>query len=355
MKKVLLGMSGGVDSSVAAALLIDMGYDVTGVTFKLWHPMDDIFDREDSCCSIDDVNDAKDIADILGIPHYTFNFKDVFKKNVVDYFVEEYKNGKTPNPCIVCNKSIKFDHFYNKAMSMGFNYISTGHYAKIIHKDGQMFLAKAEYDKKDQSYFLYNIPKSHLEKTLFPLGKYTKPQVRELAEKYNLGNISSKKDSQEICFIDKNGYNTFLEGYTFECSPKGNFIDISGNILGKHKGFWNYTIGQRKGLGITFNKPMFVSKLDPITKEITLCDEIHLFSNQCNISDTNWLVDKSTLFNISLNIKIRNQAKFASGKIYFMDNNITSIEFDKPQRAITKGQSAVIYINDIVAGGGIIQ
>ncbi len=404
MKKVLVGMSGGVDSSVTAALLVEQGYDVTGVTFKLWNPFDDIMDREDTCCSLDDINAARDICDELNIPYYVFNFKDVFKKNVVENFVDEYKKGRTPNPCVICNKKIKFEHFFNKAMAMGFDYIATGHYARIEKINDKYYLKKAIYDKKDQSYFLYNIPYSHLEKTLFPLGKYEKSNVREMAKKFGFqemsekkdsqeicfvdsngyvtflegytfevspkgnfldkkGNIlgfqemSEKKDSQEICFVDSNGYVTFLEGYTFEVSPKGNFLDKKGNILGKHKGLWHYTIGQRKGLGISFNKPMYVYDIDAENNNIILSEEKDIFSNTLIASNLNWISEKPPEFPIRVETKIRNQSPLASSIIEKVDQKSDKIKviFDSPQRAITKGQSAVFYSGDIVIGGGIIE
>lgn len=357
MKKVLVGMSGGVDSSVTAALLVEQGYDVTGVTFKLWNPFDDIRDREDTCCSLDDINAARDICDELNIPYYVFNFKDVFKKNVVENFVDEYKKGRTPNPCVICNKKIKFEHFFNKAMAMGFDYIATGHYARIEKINDKYYLKKAIYDKKDQSYFLYNIPYSHLEKTLFPLGKYEKSNVREMAKKFGFQEMSEKKDSQEICFVDSNGYVTFLEGYTFEVSPKGNFLDRKGNILGKHKGLWNYTIGQRKGLGISFNKPMYVYDIDAENNNIILSEEEDIFSNTLIASNLNWISEKPPEFPIRVETKIRNQSPLASSIIEKIDqeNDKIKVIFDSPQRAITKGQSAVFYLGDIVIGGGIIE
>lgn len=353
--KVLVGMSGGVDSAVTALLLKQQGHEPVGVTFRLWQPDDESIERGSSCCSIDDVNDARTVCDKLGIPHYVFNYKDLFKEKVVDYFVDAYKKGETPNPCIACNRHIKFSVFLERAKAMGFDKIATGHYSKVEYNEetGRYSLIKGDFDNKDQSYVLYSMTQEQLAHLVMPLGSYQKSEVREMALANDLA-VSNKPDSQDICFISDGDYTAFMEQYTGETAPKGNFIDINGKILGEHKGLWNYTIGQRKGLGITFGKPMFVSKIDPQTGDVTLSGNDELFVSELICDDVNLIEVDKLIEPISVMAKIRYSHKMAPATLTPLENGRVKLCFDEGQRAVTKGQAAVFYVGNKVFGGGTI-
>jgi tRNA-specific 2-thiouridylase len=357
-KKVMVGMSGGVDSSVAAALLLEKGYDVIGVTMHMWEDptMEGEDVREDACCSLSAVEDARRVANKLNIPHYVMNFKDIFKKTIVDYFIDDYLKGRTPNPCIACNKYIKFGIFIDKALSMNVDYIATGHYARIEYDDNKnrYLLKKALTKDKDQSYALYNITKENLGRVLFPLGNYVKEEVRDIAKKYELP-VASKPDSQEICFIQDNDYVGFINRMIKTNTKPGYFVDTKGNILGKHKGIINYTIGQRKGLGIAFGKPMFVVKIDSKNNQVVLGEADEVFSNELIAEDLNFLSIDTLKEPMRVNAKIRYSAKEAPSVIYPLENGEVKVVFDQPQRAVTPGQSIVFFDGDTVVGGGIIQ
>lgn len=348
MKKVLIGMSGGVDSSVAALLLKNQGYEVTGATFKLWGNSDSSNER--------DIKDAAEICKILGIKHIILDYRDIFKKEVIDYFVSEYNRGRTPNPCVICNKKIKFEAFLNKAFELGYDFIATGHYAqkKYCEETGRYSLIQGESDKKDQSYVLYNLTQKQLEHILFPIGEYSKEEVRKIAEENNL-TVSNKPDSQDICFIPDGDYAKFLSEYTGSVCPKGNFLDINGNILGQHLGLWHYTIGQRKGLGMAFGKPMFVAAISPENNSVTLADDNQIFSDTLFTEKANFIeVDEITEPTRVL-AKIRYSHKKTPATLYPMENGEVKVVFDEPQRAVTKGQAAVFYIENRVFGGAIIK
>ena len=352
-KKVMIGMSGGVDSSVAAAILLEQGYEVIGATLKLRH--NNLYkDIQGGCCSIDDVDDAKRVAFKLGIPHYTFNFTDIFTKEVIDRFVSEYTSGRTPNPCIFCNQYIKFSAMLAKALTLDINYISTGHYAKIEQRlsDGPWLLKKSPA-AKDQSYVLYNLTQFQLEHTLFPLYNLSKDEIREKAAKLNLP-VANKPDSQEICFISDNNYAEFIEQYSGKKSPPGDFIDINGNILGKHQGITKYTVGQRKGLGIAFGKPMFVVKLLPETNQVVLGESGSEYSSELVADNINIIAYDKITEPIKCTAKVRYLAKPAQCIVTPIDNNKIKVQFDNLQRAVTPGQAVVLYDNDIVIGGGRI-
>ena len=353
-KKVMIGMSGGVDSSVAALLLKKQGYDVTGVTFRLWSP-----DVEDDaplsgCCSIDDVNDARKVCHQLDIPHYVFNFKELFKEKVVDEFAASYAKGKTPNPCINCNKHIKFDAFIQKAKSMGFDYVATGHYAYIEHdeKESTTRLRSGQYSNKDQSYVLYCITKEQLPYMLMPLGDYSKDEVRNIAEENGLV-VYSKPDSQDICFVPDGDYAGFLKNYTGSEMPKGKFVSPFGDVLGEHKGINYYTIGQRKGLGISFGTPMFVTKIDAESNTVTLGSNEALLQNELTAKNVNWIERPEGPGPFNITAKIRYAHKASPATVY-IDGDFAKVNFNEAQRAVTPGQAVVFYNGEYVIGGGTI-
>lgn len=343
MKKVLIGMSGGVDSSVAAFLLKKQGYEVLGATMILY----DEEKIDGGCLSFQAVNDAKKVCDKLGIKHITINLKKEFKKHVIDNFINSYLNGTTPNPCVECNKYLKFGALFEKAKELGCDFIATGHYAKV--KRGKLMLSRA--GKKDQSYFLYGIKKSVLPFVIFPLAKYkSKEKIREIAFKNNLV-VAKKKDSQEICFIPDNDYKKYIKKNTKVNENKGKFIDLNGNVLGNHDGIINYTIGQRKGLGISFSKPLYVIDIDVKNNNVILGEVKDLYKKELVCSNVNLLVKKLPK---KITAKIRYGAKASKATITILENGDIKVVFDKPQRAITKGQSIVFYKNKTVLGGGII-
>lgn len=354
-KKVVLGMSGGVDSSVAAYILQQEGYEVIGITMTVI-PHDDIYDeREGGCCSVSSVYDAKDVAMDLGIPHYVMNFKDVFERKVIDYFIEEYLEGRTPNPCVACNKFIKFDEFLKKAKGLGADFVATGHYATIEKDDiTDRYLMKRSLDiRKDQTYFLYGMTQHQLAHTLMPLGKYTKDKVREIAEKIGL-EVHNKPDSEEICFVPDNNHGEFIKNRVPDKVKPGYFIDEEGNILGKHKGIVYYTIGQRKGLGIALGKRMFVQKIIPERNEIVLGEEEGIFKTKLYADELNLIPFDILPSVMEVTAKVRYSMKESKAILKPFEEGVI-VEFEEPQRAITKGQSIVFYDNEIVLGGGTIK
>ncbi|MGH4119738.1 tRNA 2-thiouridine(34) synthase MnmA [Clostridium sp.] len=353
-KKVVIGMSGGVDSSVAAYLLKEEGYEVIGIMMKLSPDNPDYEENEGGCCSISAANDARRVADVLGIPFYVMNFKDVFKTNVIDNFIDEYMEGRTPNPCIVCNKVIKFHEFLRKAKALGADYIATGHYAKIEKVEGRFLLKKSDDDNKDQTYALYSLTQEQLSHTLMPCGDYTKPEIRKIAEKIGL-EVYRKKDSQEICFIPDNDHGAYIVKYSNREIKTGNFVDKQGKVLGKHKGIVYYTIGQRKGLGIALGKPVFVIDINPLTNQVILGDEEDIFKTTLIAKDLNFIMFDKIESDLRVTAKIRYSAKPQLATLIPLENNKMKVIFDEKQRAITKGQSVVFYIENTVVGGGIIE
>lgn len=350
-KKVLLGMSGGVDSSVSALLLKEKGYEVIGITMQLW------------CDDNKTVEDAKKVCDKLGIEHHVVNYKEEFKKYVIDDFINKYLDAKTPNPCIECNRYLKFGMMWEKAKELGAYYIATGHYAKTCYSEKykRYVIKKSDSIKKDQSYVLYNIPKEIIEHIIFPLQSFeSKDDIRNIAIKNGLS-VANKPDSQEICFIPDNDYSNFLKENVNDiesknCIKPGNIVDISGNVRGQHKGLINYTIGQRKGLGIQNDKPLYVIKLDKKYNQVIVGQKENTYSKEAFVNDLNLLAIDNTTNSINVKAKIRYAAKEASATVYSVEgkNDLLKVVFDEPQMAITPGQAIVFYDDDIVIGGGKI-
>ena len=347
-KKVLLGMSGGVDSSVSAILLKEMGYEVVGCTMKLWEGDKRVAEKS--------IEDAKKVCKILGIEHHVIDLQDKFRCNVINTFIKEYQKANTPNPCIECNKYIKFGEFFEQADKLGCKYVATGHYSRIEYSEkyGQYVLKKAREEKKDQSYFLYTISKEKLAKIIFPLQDYTsKDEIREIAKKIDLP-VAEKKDSQEICFIPDGNYTEFLKIYANQKNKKGDIILKDGTKLGEHQGYVNYTIGQRKGLGISYKEPLYVIKLDENKNQVIVGTEKDLYQKELEGKNINWIIEPKNK-EIECFAKIRYRAKEAKAKVIIEDNNSVRVKFEENQRAITKGQSVVFYDEDgIVLGGGKI-
>lgn len=355
-KKVVIGMSGGVDSSVAAYLLKEQGYEVIGMTMQIWQDesRDEVEDHG-GCCGLSAVDDARRVCQKIGIPHYVVNFKNDFKNKVIDYFVEEYTKGRTPNPCIACNRYVKWESMLHKALQIGADYIATGHYAKVVYLSdvGRYALKISSAVGKDQTYALYNLTQEQLKHTLMPLGDYDKDTIRKIAKDIGLG-VATKPDSQEICFIPDNNYGSYIEqNYDFSI-PKGNFVDTKGNVLGKHKGIIHYTVGQRKGLGISFGKPMYVVEIRPQTNEVVLGENDEIFQKVLYANKLNFMPFETLEGPMRVHAKIRYSHKLSPCVITMQDENTLKCEFDEPQRAITPGQAVVFYDGDIVVGGGTI-
>lgn len=352
MKRALIAMSGGVDSSLAAKLMIDNGFDCIGCTMKLYHN-EDICTNSRSCCSLNDTEDARSVSYKLGMPYYVFNFTDDFRENVIKKFVQSYENGITPNPCIDCNRYLKFDKLYTRAKTLGFDYIVTGHYARIENQDGKFILKKALDKSKDQSYVLYSLTQEQLSHTLFPLGEMLKSDVRKLAEESGFVN-ADKPDSQDICFVPDGDYAAFLEKYTGNKYPCGSFVNTNGDVLGTHRGTVRYTVGQRKGLGISLGEPMYVQSINTRDNSVVLCRENELYSKTATVYDFNWISGEAPKSEFRCKAKIRYRRPEEWAVVTPIDSKTVSIAFDNPQRAITPGQAAVLYDGDTVLGGGTI-
>ncbi len=351
-KKVIIAMSGGVDSSVAAFLMKEKGFDCIGATMKLYDNDEIGISREKTCCSLDDIEDARSVARRLSMPYYVFNFKEEFEEKVIRKFISTYENGGTPNPCIDCNRYLKFEKLFQRMNELEYNYVVTGHYAKIEENDGWFYLKKAVDDNKDQSYVLYSLTQYQLSHILFPLGEYTKNEIRDIAEKQGFLN-ARKKDSQDICFVPDGNYTDFIERYTGKKYPPGDFVDINGKPIGKHQGIIRYTNGQRKGLGVAFGQPMYVAGKNIEKNTVTLCTNEELFSKELKAVDFNWIIPNPQN-EIKCSARVRYNMREKPATAYINDDNSVNVVFDEPQRAITRGQAVVLYDGDIVLGGGTI-
>jgi len=361
--RVAIGMSGGVDSSVAAKILKDQGYEVVGFMMKLWPGSEIKCDRDNACCDIDGLQDAKRIAAILDIPFYVVDVREKFKKEVADYFIEEYKSLRTPNPCVRCNERIKFGWLLDFAKQTGCNYLATGHYARV-ENDGKFHLLKGKDEKKDQSYFLYRLNQDQLKYIIFPVGKFIKEETRALAKKWNLP-VHEKKESQEICFIQEKDYRDFLKkNISEDYFKEGNVVDLKGKIVGKHSGLINYTIGQRKGIEqdksgkVDDAKPMYAVGFNVEKNQLIVGEDKDIYKDEMIVSDLSWIDSenkKLAMAGKQLSVKIRYRHPAVDCTIRSSDNDQMTVKFSQPQRAITPGQSAVFYMGDEVLGGGIIQ
>ena len=354
--KAIVAMSGGVDSSVAACLMKQRDFDCIGVTMKLFANEDIGVPREHSCCSLDDVEDARSVARMLGIPYYVFNFSDRFREDVIDRFISAYENGRTPNPCIDCNRYLKFDRLYHRAEELGRDFVVTGHYARIERESetGRYLLKKAADPAKDQSYVLYSLTQEQLAHTLFPLGGMTKPEVRKIAEEQGFIN-ARKHDSQDICFVQHGDYADFIEEHTGKSYPAGDFVDHSGHILGRHRGIIRYTIGQRKGLGLALAEPMYVCAVHPSHNTVVLGKESELYTRELTAKDINLISLPSIEKPIRVRAKVRYRQPEMWATVTQTDTDTLQVAFDEPQRAVTAGQAVVLYDGVTVVGGGTIQ
>ena len=355
MEKALIGMSGGVDSSVAAFLVQQQGYGCIGATMRLFG--NDVLgeDQESTCCSLDDVEDARSVARRMGIPHYTFNFQDTFRETVMEKFVRSYESGLTPSPCIDCNRYLKFGAMLQRAQELGCRYVVTGHYAQI-RQDPQThryLLYKAADRAKDQTYFLYPLTQEMLSHTLFPLGGLTKAQVREIAEAH--GFVTARKhDSQDICFVPEGDYTAFLQRYTGKTYPQGDYLNQAGQVVGRHQGAVRYTIGQRKGLNLALGEPVYVCRKDMAANTVTVGPNSALFSGGLRAQDWNWFPFPELTEPMDVTVKIRHSQVEQPARVFPEAEGRARVEFEAPMRAVTPGQAVVLYRGDLVLGGGTI-
>lgn len=353
--KVIIAMSGGVDSSVAAAILQKENRSLIGITMRVWEDPVGIEKRHGACCSLDDADDARRVAEKLKIPHYVLNVKEEFKKKVVDYFVGEYISGRTPNPCILCNSDIKFDYLFHQGEKFGAKYVATGHYAKIGKFQDLPVIIRGADHAKDQSYFLFSIKPDKLDRILFPLSDLDKETTRGIAGELGL-NVAQKQESQEICFIPDNDYARFIKQITHDNGiVTGDIVNTSGGKLGHHKGLPFYTIGQRKGIGIAHKTPLYVVAIEPAGNRLVVGEKNEVYGKILLAKKMNWFVPKEEFAGLALSAKIRHRHEDASANVTVKDNGDTIIEFHEPQLAIAPGQAVVIYHNDVVMGGGWIE
>ena len=353
--KVVVGMSGGVDSSVAAWLLKEQGYDVIGVTMQIWQDEENEVQEENGgCCGLSAVDDARRVASSIGIPYYVMNFKQEFQKNVIDYFTKEYLNGRTPNPCIACNRYVKWEALLQRSLSIGADYIATGHYARIDKlPNGRYAIRRSATLAKDQTYALYNLTQEQLAHTLMPVGNYSKDKIREMAEEIGL-QVANKPDSQDICFVPDGDYATFIEENADASIHQGNFVTPDGKILGKHKGIIHYTVGQRKGLGLALGYPAFVLEIRPETDEVVIGTYEESLTHTLHANELNFMSVEDITEPVRVFAKIRYNHKGAWCTVEKTGEDEITCTFDEPIRAVTPGQAVVLYDGEYVLGGGTI-
>ena len=353
--KVVVGMSGGVDSSVAAWLLKKQGYDVIGVTMQIWQDEENIVQEENGgCCGLSAVDDARRVAAAIGIPYYVMNFKDEFQKSVIEYFTKEYLAGRTPNPCIACNRYVKWEALLQRSLSIGADYIATGHYARIEHlPNGRYAIRRSATMEKDQTYALYNLTQEQLARTLMPVGEYSKDRIREMADEIGLL-VAHKPDSQDICFVPDGDYASFIENTTDQVLQTGDFVTPEGKILGKHKGIIHYTVGQRKGLGLALGYPAFVLEIRPETNEVVIGTYEESLTYTVRANELNFMSVEQITEPVRVFAKIRYNHKGAWCTVERTGEDEIVCTFDEPIRAATPGQAVVLYDGEYVLGGGTI-
>ena len=354
-QRAIIAMSGGVDSSVAAFLMKERGFDCMGVTMKLFRNEDvEERPREKSCCSLEDVEDARAVAWNLGIPYHVFNFSDRFREDVMDRFVAAYEAGSTPNPCIDCNRHLKFAKLYDRARDLGYWYVVTGHYARVERgENGRWLLKKGPDPQKDQSYVLYALTQEQLAHTIFPLGTYHKDEIRRIAAEQGFVN-AGKRDSQDICFVPDGDYAGFIERQTGKIYPEGDFVDPQGKVLGRHKGIIHYTVGQRRGLGVSGGRPLYVKEIRPDTNTVVLGEERDLYQRTAIAEDFNWISMEAPAGPISVKARARYHQPEQPAAAYVLPDGRVRVDFSEPQRALTRGQAIVLYQGEDVVGGGTI-